>query len=150
MTYDAQVGERPRDSRSGARRVPHHGLPCPSPTRDRRGGAPPPPCRILSLLLVLALPALAAAHALDPALLDVREQPGGRVPAHLRDAHYPGAARLGHGDGYRYPHDEPGGWVEQEYRPARFEGSRYYEPSGMGEETAMIPPAEPEEEGEEA
>jgi putative ATPase len=58
------------------------------------------------------------------------------VPLHLRDAHYPGAARLGHGKGYRYPHDYPGHEVEQEYRPARFQGNRYYEPSGEGEETA--------------
>lgn len=57
------------------------------------------------------------------------------VPSHLRDASYPGAARLGHGEGYRYPHDHPGHRVEQEYRPARFSGRRYYEPSGEGEET---------------
>jgi putative ATPase len=56
------------------------------------------------------------------------------VPAHLRDASYPGAAKLGHGKGYRSPHDAPGHWVEQGYRPVRFEGTRYYEPSGMGEE----------------
>jgi putative ATPase len=56
------------------------------------------------------------------------------VPLHLRDAHYPGARRLGHGKGYKYPHDFPGGSVEQEHRPGRYEGRRYYEPSGMGEE----------------
>ncbi len=57
------------------------------------------------------------------------------VPAHLRDASYPGAARLGHGKGYKYPHDYAGHQVEQEYRPVRFQGNRYYEPSGQGEET---------------
>jgi putative ATPase len=56
------------------------------------------------------------------------------VPLHLRDAHYPGARRLGHGKGYKYPHDFPGGSVEQQYRPGRYEGRRYYEPSGIGEE----------------
>jgi putative ATPase len=56
------------------------------------------------------------------------------VPQHLRDASYPGAKRLGHGKGYRYPHDYPGHRVDQEYRPVRFEGHRYYEPSGEGEE----------------
>jgi len=56
------------------------------------------------------------------------------VPAHLRDASYPGAQRLGHGKGYRYPHDYPGHQVEQEYRPVRFQGTRYYEPSEEGEE----------------
>jgi putative ATPase len=57
------------------------------------------------------------------------------VPLHLRDAHYPAAKRLGHGKGYKYPHDYPGRRVEQQYRPTRFEGNRYYEPSGEGEET---------------
>ena len=56
------------------------------------------------------------------------------VPRHLRDAHYPGAAKLGHGRGYKYPHDYAGHVVEQEYRPARFSGTRYYEPSDQGEE----------------
>jgi putative ATPase len=72
--------------------------------------------------------------ALGRAFDDVREQPAGRVPQHLRDAHYPGAARLGHGEGYRYPHDEPGGWVEQEHRPAEVAGRRYYEPTGRGDD----------------
>jgi putative ATPase len=57
------------------------------------------------------------------------------VPIHLRDAHYPAAKRLGHGKGYKYPHDYPGRRVEQQYRPTRFQGNRYYEPSGEGEET---------------
>jgi putative ATPase len=57
------------------------------------------------------------------------------VPAHLRDASYPGAKRLGHGEGYKYPHDHPGHRVEQEYRPVRFAGKRYYKPSGEGEES---------------
>ena len=65
------------------------------------------------------------------------------VPRHLRDAHYPGARRLGHGKGYRYPHDFDGHWVEQEYRPARFEGRRYYEASGEGEETVEHHPGGP-------
>jgi putative ATPase len=56
------------------------------------------------------------------------------VPTHLRDASYPGAKRLGHGRGYEYPHDYPGHVVEQEYRPVRFQGNRYYEPSDQGEE----------------
>jgi putative ATPase len=57
------------------------------------------------------------------------------VPEHLRDTSYPGAKRLGHGKGYKYPHDFPGHRVEQEYRPVRFQGTRYYEPSGEGEDT---------------
>ncbi len=57
------------------------------------------------------------------------------VPAHLRDASYPGAKELGHGKGYVYPHDESGHWTEQDYRPVRYRGNRYYEPSEMGEDT---------------
>ena len=57
------------------------------------------------------------------------------VPLHLRDTHYPAAKRLGHGEGYKYPHSYPGHVVEQQHRPERFEGRRYYEPSGEGEET---------------
>jgi putative ATPase len=51
------------------------------------------------------------------------------VPTHLRDAHYKGAARLGHGEGYVYPHDDPSGAVDQQYRPEALEGRVYYEPS---------------------
>jgi len=77
--------------------------------------------------------------ALDAATKDVREAGAGRVPQHLRDAHYPGAAMLGHGEGYRYPHDEPGGWVEQEHRPGEVAGHRYYRPSGRGDDVPRTP-----------
>ncbi len=56
------------------------------------------------------------------------------VPEHLRDTSYSGAKTLGHGQGYKYPHDYPGHEVEQVYRPVRYQGTRYYEPSGQGEE----------------
>ena len=65
---------------------------------------------------------------------DVRERPSSGVPAHLRDAHYSGATKLGHGDGYRYPHDDPRGFVEQEHLPPEVAGRRYYQPSGHGRE----------------
>jgi putative ATPase len=77
--------------------------------------------------------------ALGAAMDDVRELPAGRVPQHLRDAHYPGAARLGHGEGYRYPHDEPGGWVEQEHRPVEVADRRYYTPTGRGADVETDP-----------
>ncbi len=63
---------------------------------------------------------------------DVRDRPAGEVPVHLRDAHYRGAASLGHGEGYEYPHDDPRGWVPQQYRPDEVAGHRYYEPSAHG------------------
>jgi putative ATPase len=56
------------------------------------------------------------------------------VPAHLRDASYGAAAKLGHGRGYRYPHDHPDHHVDQAYRPEAYEGRTYYEPSDQGEE----------------
>ncbi len=71
------------------------------------------------------------------------------VPTHLRDVSYPGARTLGHGEGYRYPHDYPGHVVEQEYRPVRFTGRRYYEPSGEGEEPREEPEEGPGKEPEE-
>jgi putative ATPase len=70
-------------------------------------------------------------RALDAALRDVRDLPAGVVPPHLRDAHYPGAAKLGHGEGYVYPHDEPEGWVRQQYRPDEV-ADRYWQPTGRG------------------
>jgi putative ATPase len=72
--------------------------------------------------------------ALARAKADVAELPAGEVPMHLRDAHYRGAASLGHGEGYDYPHDDPSGWVDQQHRPAEVAGRRYYEPSGHGHE----------------
>ena len=54
------------------------------------------------------------------------------VPAHLREAHYPGARRIGHGKGYRYPHDFEGHWVLQQYLPDTLRDARFYEPSDQG------------------
>ena len=75
-----------------------------------------------------------AALAIWNAREDVRNGAVGEVPPHLRDAHYQGAGSLGHGVGYEYPHDHPGGWVEQQYLPAEQAGRRYYEPSAHGHE----------------
>jgi putative ATPase len=75
--------------------------------------------------------------ALGRARQDVREGPRGDVPAHLRDAHYRSAARIGHGEGYVYPHDEPGAWVDQQYRPAEVGDAPYYEPSDRGHEAVV-------------
>jgi putative ATPase len=75
--------------------------------------------------------------ALGRARRDVEAGPRGSVPAHLRDAHYKSAASIGHGEGYRYPHDQPGAWVEQEYRPAGVAENRYYEPSDRGHEAVL-------------
>jgi putative ATPase len=75
--------------------------------------------------------------ALGRARADAREGPRADVPAHLRDAHYWSAKGLGHGEGYRYPHDDPRGWLEQDYRPPEVAGHVYYEPSDHGAEEAI-------------
>jgi len=74
----------------------------------------------------------AAYRAIDAAIADVRAGGFGRVPTHLRDAHYPGAKRLGHGKGYVYPHDLELGVAAQQYLPDDLRGTRYYEPTGRG------------------
>lgn len=72
--------------------------------------------------------------AIDNALKTVREKRTGEVPNHLKDAHYKGAAKLGHGQGYQYAHDFPNHYVEQQYLPDELLGTRYYEPTDMGYE----------------
>ena len=72
--------------------------------------------------------------ALDAAIADVRAGNFGRVPKHLRDAHYPGAKRLGHGKGYKYAHDSDLGVVEQQYLPEELKNTVYYRPTEHGNE----------------
>ncbi|WP_460795464.1 replication-associated recombination protein A [Microbacterium sp. GXF0217] len=76
----------------------------------------------------------AAYVGIDAAIADIRAGGFGRVPVHLRDAHYPGAKRLGHGKGYRYPHDSEHGVVPQQYLPDELDGRRYYNPKTLGAE----------------
>ncbi|HEX7835091.1 MAG TPA: replication-associated recombination protein A [Pseudolysinimonas sp.] len=76
----------------------------------------------------------AAYRALDAAIADVRAGKIGRVPTHLRDAHYPGAQRLGHGKGYVYSHDSDFGVATQQYLPDGLVGSEYYTPTANGNE----------------
>jgi putative ATPase len=73
-----------------------------------------------------------AAVAIWQAREDVTGGAAGEVPPHLRGTGYRSAAKLGHGVGYHYPHDDPRGWVEQEYRPPAVEGRTYYTPSPHG------------------
>ncbi len=83
--------------------------------------------------------------ALGRAQADVRSGEPQEVPVHLRDAHFRGAAVLGHGEGYVYPHDDPTGAVAQQYRPGALEGRVYYEPAprgGAGGHTGQRPKRE--------
>lgn len=72
--------------------------------------------------------------AIDKAMSDIRNEEIGRVPGHLRDAHYSGSEKLGHGKGYLYPHDYPDHFVDQSYLPEGLEHKVYYEPSDQGYE----------------
>ncbi|GGK87086.1 ATPase AAA [Sphaerisporangium melleum] len=76
----------------------------------------------------------AVVKAIGAAGDDVRKGLIGQVPGHLRDAHYPGAAALGHGKDYQYPHDFEHGLVRQDYAPEQIRGRRYYEPTRHGAE----------------
>ncbi len=97
-----------------------------------------PECRIplaqAATYLALAPKSNAAYIAIDKALEDVREKALVPVPQHLRDRHYAGAKRLGHGESYQYPHDAPDGWVEQEYLGV---DRTYYEPTSRGFEAEL-------------
>ncbi|KNB49847.1 replication-associated recombination protein A [Streptomyces caatingaensis] len=88
----------------------------------------------VAIALALAPKSNAAYLAIDAALADVRAGLAGPVPAHLRDGHYKGAEKLGHGQGYVYPHDLPGGIAAQQYAPDAVHGKRYYEPTRYGAE----------------
>ncbi|QZY53336.1 replication-associated recombination protein A [Leucobacter tenebrionis] len=72
--------------------------------------------------------------AIDTAIADVKAGRFGLVPKHLRDAHYPGAKRLGHGKGYVYPHSDPRGVSRQQYLPEELVDRVYYSPTQHGNE----------------
>jgi putative ATPase len=80
----------------------------------------------------------AAYAGINAAIADIRAGRGGPVPAHLRGSGYAGAARLGHGEGYRYPHDDPAGVLQQQYLPDDLaEGADYYHPTERGWEQRL-------------
>ena len=76
--------------------------------------------------------------AIDAAIADVRQGKVGEVPPHLRDAHYRGAEKLGHGQGYRYAHDEPHAVARQQYLPDALTGATYYQPTDHGNEAHLV------------
>ncbi|MFD4716264.1 replication-associated recombination protein A, partial [Streptomyces sp. NPDC058430] len=87
-----------------------------------------------TIALALAPKSNSATTAIGAAMEDVRKGLAGPVPPHLRDGHYKGAAKLGHAQGYVYPHDVPGGIAAQQYAPDAIAGRRYYEPTRYGGE----------------
>jgi putative ATPase len=87
--------------------------------------------------LALAAKSNASYLAIDAATASVRAQGNTRPPPPLRDSHYRGAEALGHGQGYRYPHDDPSGYIPQEYLPEDMRGTRFYEPTDHGAEKEL-------------
>ncbi len=75
--------------------------------------------------------------AIEEAMRAVQETPNITIPVHLKDAHYKGAAKLGHGQGYLYAHDYPDHYVEQQYLPYELDGKEFYRPSGNGYEVKI-------------
>ncbi len=71
-----------------------------------------------------------AISAIDAALQDVKNKDYGSIPADLKDAHYSGAQKLGHGKGYIYPHSFANDWVAQQYLPDKLVGKQYFQPKG--------------------
>jgi len=84
--------------------------------------------------LATATKSNAVIAGIDAALKDVEQVEARPVPKHLRDSHYPGAKKLGHGEGYKYPHHFPGHYVRQTYLPDELRNKRYYLPSDSGYE----------------
>jgi putative ATPase len=79
----------------------------------------------------------ASCVAIDKAMQEVASSGNLPIPPHLQDAHYKGAAKLGHGTGYKYAHDYPNNYVKQQYLPYELSGKEFYSPSGNGYEVRI-------------
>ena len=90
-----------------------------------------------TIALAVAPKSNAVTTAIDAASADVRAGKIGPVPSHLRDAHYAGAKKVGHGTSYVYSHDAPFGIAEQQYAPDVVKDARYYRPTSLGAESAI-------------
>lgn len=90
-----------------------------------------------TIALAVAPKSNAVTTAIGAAVADVRAGKIGQVPPHLRDAHYSGAAKIGHGATYTYSHDEPFGIAEQQYAPDVVLDREYYQPTALGAEAAI-------------
>lgn len=86
--------------------------------------------------LALAPKSNAVIMAIDAAIADVKAGKVGPVPPHLRDAHYAGAKKIGHGSSYQYSHNDPRGVVPQQYAPDVVDDAEYYKPTRRGGEAA--------------
>ena len=89
------------------------------------------------LLLATAPKSNSALTAINKAVEDLQSRELGVIPPHLRDSHYGGAAKLGHGLDYQYPHEFPNHYVKQQYLPDALEGTVYYQPGENKNERAI-------------
>ncbi|KGX93524.1 recombinase RarA [Pontibacillus halophilus JSM 076056 = DSM 19796] len=90
------------------------------------------PLSVAIVELCLSPKSNTAYKSLDAALSDIRKGKSGDVPAHLKDAHYKGAEKLGRGIDYQYPHNYESGWVDQQYLPDSIKDAVYYSPKKTG------------------
>ncbi|MFC2948448.1 replication-associated recombination protein A [Virgibacillus sediminis] len=96
------------------------------------------PLSVAIVELALSPKSNTAYKALDAALMDIRNGKSGEIPAHLKDTHYKGAASLGRGLEYKYPHNYEGAWTTQQYLPDSIKNRHYYQPKETGKfEKAM-------------
>ncbi|WP_249871003.1 replication-associated recombination protein A [Oceanobacillus saliphilus] len=90
------------------------------------------PLSVAIVELALSPKSNTAYKALDAALTDIRSGKSGEIPPHLKDSHYQGAAKLGRGVDYKYPHHYNGAWVDQQYLPDSIKNKNYYLPKNSG------------------
>ena len=87
--------------------------------------------------LALSAKSNSAISAIDAALADIRTKKVDSIPANLKDAHYSGAKKLGHGVNYLYPHDYQNDWVAQQYLPNNLLHASYFAPKGNSKIEAL-------------
>ena len=88
--------------------------------------------------VALAPKSNSAYMAIDAAIADVRHKDCGQVPDHLKDSHYSGASKLGHGNTYKYAHNYPNGYVKQQYLPTPLVDATYYNGIKRGKEEQLL------------
>ena len=90
-----------------------------------------------TILLATSPKSNSACLAIDAALNDLENMSIGDIPNHLKDAHYSGACKMGRGVEYKYPHNYPNHYVNQQYLPSEIEGEKFYEPGDLGYEKTL-------------
>lgn len=96
------------------------------------------PLATITAELCLSPKSNTAYKALDLAIHTVQNERAYDIPSHLKDSHYEGAKKLGHGMSYQYPHDYPSGWVAQQYLPDELVGKMFYSGKQVGEEKRLV------------